>query len=137
MLRKGKLAAWRFRHRDVAEKPRFSRRQEAGMSKARRVSKRRRSRTSPAITPKRGWGRGTRTAAPSGARDLRKRRDFARPSMEMSRLARGENDTSPLSRRIGFRCYDEREMLDPMVEQRYREALFTLLEKSKTTRSAL
>jgi putative nucleotidyltransferase with HDIG domain len=28
-------------------------------------------------------------------------------------------------------------MLDPTVEQRYREALFTLLEKSKTTRSAL
>ena len=28
-------------------------------------------------------------------------------------------------------------MLDPTVEQRYREALFSLLEKSKTTRSAL
>ncbi|HKB70582.1 MAG TPA: HD domain-containing phosphohydrolase [Thermoanaerobaculia bacterium] len=28
-------------------------------------------------------------------------------------------------------------MLDPAVEQRYREALFSLLEKSKTTRSAL
>jgi putative nucleotidyltransferase with HDIG domain len=28
-------------------------------------------------------------------------------------------------------------MLDPTVEQRYREALFTLLEKSRTTRSAL
>ncbi|HWC65827.1 MAG TPA: hypothetical protein VG777_07075, partial [Thermoanaerobaculia bacterium] len=28
-------------------------------------------------------------------------------------------------------------MLDPAIEQRYREALFTLLEKSKTTRSAL
>lgn len=28
-------------------------------------------------------------------------------------------------------------MLDPAVEQRYREALFTLLDKSKTTRSAL
>ena len=33
--------------------------------------------------------------------------------------------------------YDASEMLDPTVEQRYREALFTLLEKSKTPRSAL